>query len=37
MVTAECDEMALAALMETSQAPWHEKNLVCQVGPICDV
>jgi hypothetical protein len=31
MVTAECDEMTLAAVVKTRQSPWHEDNLVCSL------
>ena len=37
MVTAESDEMTLAALMKTRESPWHEDNLFCSLAQVCDV
>jgi hypothetical protein len=31
VVTAECDEMTLPAVLKTRQFPWHEDNLVCSL------
>jgi hypothetical protein len=37
MVTAECDEMILSAVVEAGKSPWHEDNLACRAGCLSDV
>ncbi len=37
MITAENDEMTLAAVVKTRQSPWHQDNIVCLSDQVCDV